>query len=114
MSPRPRPDPHAILGVTPGASRTEIRRAYRRRAMEMHPDVAGSHATADMAALNEARDELIRRTGRSARPTPGAGPDTATTPGAATEPPDEPAWPPAQESVWPDYWAAWNDLPRRP
>jgi DnaJ domain len=114
MRPRARQDPHAVLGVQPGASRAEIRRAYRRRALETHPDVAGTHATADMAALNHARDELEAR---------GEGPATeAHDPddGAARWwrpgplPTEEPAWPDEQQTVWPDYWSAWNDLPRRP
>jgi hypothetical protein len=113
MRSRPGHDPHLVLGVTPGASRAEIRRAYRRRAMATHPDVAGSNATADMAALNEARDELVARAGGSANAS-GSGPGDGSGP-VATEPvvPDEPAWPPAQATVWPDYWSAWNDLPRR-
>ena len=31
-------DPYAILGLTPGASREEIKSAYRRLALKYHPD----------------------------------------------------------------------------
>ena len=31
-------DPHAVLGVRPGASRSEIKAAYRRAAQQYHPD----------------------------------------------------------------------------
>ena len=34
-------DPHAVLGVTPGASLLEIRDAYRRKAKQHHPDTGG-------------------------------------------------------------------------
>ena len=36
--PRPPPDPYQVLGVEPGASRAEVRRAYRDRARSWHPD----------------------------------------------------------------------------
>src|SRR5260370_22689059 len=34
-------DPHAVLGVAPGATLNEIRDAYRRKAKQHHPDVGG-------------------------------------------------------------------------
>jgi len=34
-------DPHAVLGVAPGASLHEIREAYRHKAKQHHPDVGG-------------------------------------------------------------------------
>ena len=40
--PAPLGSPHAILGVKPGASPDEIRRAYRRRVKEAHPDHGGT------------------------------------------------------------------------
>lgn len=33
--------PHEVLGVRPGASGVEIKRAYRHRAAETHPDTGG-------------------------------------------------------------------------
>ena len=106
------PDACAILGLAPGATRAEIRRAYRHRALEIHPDVAGRDTTAEMTALNLARDELLARTpGRRA-------PDAADGEGSAAEarrqrrPPAEPSF--SHAPVWDDYWAAWNDPPRRP
>lgn len=42
-----------VLGVSKGASSDDINAAYRRKAMESHPDTGGS--TDAMAALNEAR-----------------------------------------------------------
>ena len=114
MRPSRRPaDAYSILGVAPGASRAEIRRAYRRRALEVHPDVAASDTTADMAALNGARDQLLARP--SARLA--ADPDDPGDPGDEDRPgPPKPTAEPTFSHVptWDDYWAAWNDPPRRP
>lgn len=47
-------DPHDVLGVTRGASRDEVRRAYHARVREFHPDrVAG--AAAEIQRLAEQR-----------------------------------------------------------
>lgn len=39
-------DPYDILGVSPGASAEEIKKAYRREAMKWHPDRSGGSAEA--------------------------------------------------------------------
>ncbi len=41
---------HAVLGVSRGADRSEIREAFRRRALECHPDVSGGDSGEFMAA----------------------------------------------------------------
>jgi DnaJ-domain-containing protein 1 len=53
-------DPHAILGVRPGASEEEIDAASREHAKRLHPDVLGGDV-ARMAELNEARQKLKER-----------------------------------------------------
>lgn len=45
------------LGVSPGASRTEIEQAFRERARQIHPDAGGS--TAAFRRAKEARDMLL-------------------------------------------------------
>lgn len=110
MRPDMRPDDaYGVLGVAPGASRTEIRRAYRRRALEVHPDLAGSGSTAEMAALNDARDLLLG-------PVPGgaaeAGGEAQASRRRRSQPPPRPGGDHAP--LWDDYWSAWNDPPRRP
>ncbi len=112
MRPSRRPaDAYALLGLAPGATRAEIRRAYRRRALEVHPDVASTDTTADMAALNEARDVLLGKAGERTAPHHEAAGEPEAKPGA-----DRPPRPPAYDHAptWDDYWAAWNDPPRRP
>jgi DnaJ domain len=47
-----------VLGVQRGASREEIDRAYRTKALRLHPDHGGSDAA--MAELNAARDEALK------------------------------------------------------
>jgi hypothetical protein len=111
MRPVRRPvDPRALLGVGPGATRAEIRRAYRRRALEVHPDIAGSDTTAQMAALNAARDRLL---GEAAER--GAGDGQAVSASATPPRASGASVPPAYDHspTWDDYWAAWNDPPRR-
>lgn len=62
-------DPHAVLGVPPGASDTEIRAAYRRLAFAHHPDRHLAEGTppefirvaeARMAAINAAYAALMK------------------------------------------------------
>jgi curved DNA-binding protein CbpA len=48
--------PYDVLGVDPAASESAIRRAYRRRVKEAHPDQGGS--TAEFRAVQEAYEEL--------------------------------------------------------
>lgn len=50
--------PHAVLGVAPGATPEEIKRAYRRRAAELHPDRAGPGRRAEWDELKAAYEKL--------------------------------------------------------
>lgn len=54
-------DPHKVLGVEPGASQEEIKRAYRRKAKEYHPDLHPDdpNAAMKMNELNQAYDMLL-------------------------------------------------------
>ncbi len=77
-------DPWRTLGLAPGATQDEIRRAYRRLAKLNHPDAAGDAALPRFLAIQAAYDQLagpgrVRRVG--ARP-----PGRATDPGPAADP----------------------------
>ena len=67
-------DPYRTLGLTPGASQAEIKRAYRRLAKLYHPDSAGERALPRFLAIQAAYEALVedpgrRRAGRAGRPT---------------------------------------------
>ncbi len=65
----PRPvDPYALLGVPPEASLVEVKAAFRRRALELHPDHGGD--TASFIALKRAYDGLVKRAARRTSPRP--------------------------------------------
>jgi molecular chaperone DnaJ len=103
-------DAYTLLGIEPGASRVEIRRAYRRRALEVHPDVAGEDTTAAMAALNDARDRALARAPGRRAPAQGD-PSAHDTSPRPPRPDAEPTF--SHTPAWDDYWSAWNDPPRR-
>lgn len=73
-------DPYAVLGVPLDASPEEIKRAFRRLAKELHPDVAG-HSPEKLARFNLVRDayetlsdpERRRQHDRRRAPDPGFG-----------------------------------------
>jgi hypothetical protein len=73
-------DPHAVLGLDPGASPEEVRRAYRALAKRFHPDKAGEAAGELMISINAAHDLLLGRLEE------GHGNGTAATAPATPEP----------------------------
>lgn len=54
-------DPYKVLGISPGASQDEIKKAYRRKTKEYHPDTHPNdpNATKKMTEINEAYDMLM-------------------------------------------------------
>ena len=73
------PDPYRTLGLSPGASAEDIRRAYRRLAKANHPDSAGEKALPRFLAIQAAYESLAgiagtrrsgARAGTAARATP--------------------------------------------
>lgn len=52
-------DAYSVLGIDKNASEDDIKKAYRRRALELHPDTnKNSDTTADMVRINAAREVL--------------------------------------------------------
>ena len=68
------PDPYRTLGLSPGASADDIRRAYRRLAKANHPDSAGEKALPRFLAIQAAYESLDRHRRDPRRP---RGPSTA-------------------------------------
>src|SRR5262245_36822774 len=63
------PPPHdlyEVLGVSPAATTAELRRAYRKLALEHHPDRAGPHSAPRFAQIAEAYRMLSDPTARTA------------------------------------------------
>ncbi len=90
-------DPFRALGLPPGASAAEIKRAYRALAKRYHPDSAGESALPRFLAIQAAYDMLSapgsrERTGRGAAPASSPSPPRARQRGPAG-PTDGPAGP---------------------
>ncbi|AMV40033.1 J domain-containing protein [Planctomyces sp. SH-PL62] len=62
-TPRAAADGLAVLGLGAGATVAQVKAAYRRKAVEIHPDRGGSHEA--MAALNNAYEAALRSLGAS-------------------------------------------------
>ena len=68
-------DPHALLDIAPGATRDELRQAFRRLAKQHHPDRGGVRSTFE--AVRDAYDVLL------ASPPPAVDASVLASPGSA-------------------------------
>ncbi|QEC47356.1 J domain-containing protein [Baekduia soli] len=79
-------DPHAVLGLDPGATARDVQRAYRDLAKRFHPDHAGEGAGELMMSINAAYDLLRDQLVEGAEPGPHpTAPDPALAPAADPE-----------------------------
>ncbi|MFH2114338.1 MAG: DnaJ domain-containing protein [Spirochaetota bacterium] len=53
-------DPYQCLGLLPGASMTEVKKAWRRRSRQAHPDAPGGEAE-DFIALKSAYEKIMEQ-----------------------------------------------------
>ena len=64
-------DPNELLRIAPGSSEDEIRKAFRRKAKTVHPDVSDAPDAAEQfTRLKAAHDLLIERLNDPLAPTP--------------------------------------------
>ena len=72
------PDPYSVLGLSPGASDDEVKKAYRELARKYHPDNYADNPLADLAQekmkeINEAYDTITRGGAQQSRTGYGGG-----------------------------------------
>jgi DnaJ domain len=105
-------NPYARLGLAPGASLADVKRAYRRLAMHLHPDHAGNSSVQTFLAVKNAYEWIVAHSSLSqtgdGRPGSVARP-AATRPIRRAPPAAARAAtpPPAARSSWPGgrwYW----------
>ena len=71
-------DPYGVLGISPGASESEVKRAYRDLVRKYHPDNYHDNPLADLAQekmkeINEAYDDILKMRGGGGSRSGGAG-----------------------------------------
>jgi hypothetical protein len=96
-------DPYARLGLVPGAALDDVKRAYRRLAMDVHPDHAGPASVPTFVALKAAYEWIVahRSFGEPGDRRPGAVPRTTDARPARTVPPRPSSAAPAAAPVAP-------------
>jgi hypothetical protein len=110
-------NPYWRLGLAPGAPLDEVKRAYRRLAMHVHPDHAGNGSGQTFVAVKAAYEWIVahpspadpgdRRPGSVPRPTAGR-PVRRAPPMTA-----RPAAPHAGRSIWPGGGWYWEGMRER-
>lgn len=79
-------DPYGVLGVSPGASKDEVKRAYRALAKKYHPDSHPGDKVAEqkMKEINAAYDQIMNPERYRRRPTTAGAHSSSTPSGAGT------------------------------
>jgi hypothetical protein len=104
-------NPYSLMGLQPGASLADVRRAYRRLAIHFHPDHAGPGSLKTFLAVKAAYEWIVAHPSlavpgdRPPRPVPRA--TVARTIRRTPPVPVRPVPEPAAQSSWPGgrwYW----------
>ena len=118
---RPAGNPYARLGLAPGASLADVKRAYRRLAMHVHPDRAGSGSLQRFLEVKAAYEWIVahRSLAEPGDRRPGSVLRTTVARPVRRAPPMtvRPATRPAARSSWPGgrwYWEGIRARASRP
>ena len=104
-------NPYSQLGLAPGSSLAEVKRAYRRLSMRFHPDRAGPESLQAFLAVKAAYERIVAHPSFAVpgdrRPSSGSRTTVARPVRRAPPMAARPAAPPAARSSWPGarwYW----------
>jgi hypothetical protein len=100
-------DAYKLLGISPGATPEEVLKAYKRKALENHPDRGGSDE--DLRLINVAKDTIDGKVNESGRTNRNPSPPSSSSPGDYdyTPPPVDRGPPPPKVEV--SFKEAWSE-----
>lgn len=97
--------PYVRLGLAPGAPLAEVKRAYRRLAMQFHPDRAGSAGLQTFLAIKAAYERIVAHSSRAELVHRDRGPVSRTTVARSVRHAPPVSTPPAPDPVTRNTWS---------